>query len=173
MRLAQLGDLHALETLLFSIDSRIRAYVRSLVSRDSADDVLQDVAFTVYKEIRYLREPAAFRSWIYRIATKIAFRYLKQQREWDAFERDAVVLESIPAPDKPTAWEQDASFLERIRFVSPSSRAVLLLHYQQDLDLPHVAAILNIPLGTAKSRLAYGVATLRKQTQESQYASRK
>ena len=39
---------------------------------------------------------------------------------------------------------------------------MLLLHYQQDLSLDETAAILEIPIGTAKSRLHYGVATLRK-----------
>jgi DNA-directed RNA polymerase specialized sigma24 family protein len=40
---------------------------------------------------------------------------------------------------------------------------VLLLHFQEELSLPEVAAILDIPLGTAKSRLAYGLAAIRKQ----------
>jgi len=46
--------------------------------------------------------------------------------------------------------------------VSPASRAVLLLHYQQHLSLEEAAAILDIPVGTAKSRLSYGLATLRR-----------
>ena len=46
--------------------------------------------------------------------------------------------------------------------VSPASRAVLLLRYQHDLTLEESAAILEIPIGTAKSRLNYGVTTLRK-----------
>jgi RNA polymerase sigma-70 factor (ECF subfamily) len=47
--------------------------------------------------------------------------------------------------------------------VSPASRAVLVLHFQEDLPLTDVAAILEIPLGTVKSRLAYGSAALRRQ----------
>jgi RNA polymerase sigma-70 factor (ECF subfamily) len=46
--------------------------------------------------------------------------------------------------------------------VSPASRAVLLLRYQDDLTIEESAAILEIPIGTAKSRLHYGVTTLRK-----------
>ena len=42
------------------------------------------------------------------------------------------------------------------------SRAVLLLRYQHDLTIEESAAILEIPIGTAKSRLHYGVTTLRK-----------
>lgn len=47
--------------------------------------------------------------------------------------------------------------------VSPASRAVLILHFQEELPLADVAAILEIPLGTVKSRLAYGLAVLRRQ----------
>ena len=46
--------------------------------------------------------------------------------------------------------------------ISPASRAVLMLHFQEDLPIAEVAAILDIPLGTAKSRLAYGLASIRK-----------
>jgi RNA polymerase sigma-70 factor (ECF subfamily) len=39
---------------------------------------------------------------------------------------------------------------------------VLALHFQEELSLPDVAAILEIPLGTVKSRLSYGLSSLRK-----------
>ena len=56
----------------------------------------------------------------------------------------------------------DSDFLKLVDRVSSASRAVLLLHYQQQLSLEETAAILDIPVGTAKSRLSYGVATIRK-----------
>jgi DNA-directed RNA polymerase specialized sigma24 family protein len=46
--------------------------------------------------------------------------------------------------------------------LSPASRAVMVLHFQEGLTLPEVAAVLEIPLGTAKSRLAYGLASVRR-----------
>ncbi len=45
--------------------------------------------------------------------------------------------------------------------VSPASQAVLVLHYYNQLSLDEVAAVLGIPLGTAKSRLSYGLSVLR------------
>jgi len=45
--------------------------------------------------------------------------------------------------------------------VSPASRAVLVLHYLEGLPLQAVGDILEIPLGTVKSRLAYGLQVLR------------
>ena len=136
---------------------------------DSVEDVLQDVFLKLFQELELLREPQAFRAWVYRITTRTAFRYLKRQKRWDAYERDPAILDSLAAPEAPRQWEVDASFLNMLRAVSPASRAVLL-HYQQDLSVPHVAAVLDIPLGTAKSRLSYGVATLRKLTKEKKHA---
>ena len=51
------------------------------------------------------------------------------------------------------------ALLER---VSPASRAVLALHYADDLSLDETAAVLDLHLGTVKSRLAYGLTTLRR-----------
>ena len=50
--------------------------------------------------------------------------------------------------------------------VSPPCRAVLMLHFQEEMPLADVAAILEIPLGTVKSRLAYGLAALRRHLAE-------
>jgi DNA-directed RNA polymerase specialized sigma24 family protein len=47
--------------------------------------------------------------------------------------------------------------------ISPASRAVLVLHFQEEMSLPAIAAIWEVPLGTVKSRLAYGLTALRKQ----------
>ncbi len=46
--------------------------------------------------------------------------------------------------------------------LTPPSRAVLALHFKEGFTLPEVAAILDVPLGTVKSRLAYGLTTLRR-----------
>ena len=51
--------------------------------------------------------------------------------------------------------------------ISPASRAVLILHFQEDMSLPEVAAVLDIPLGTAKSRLGYGLKSIRQYLKQS------
>jgi RNA polymerase sigma-70 factor (ECF subfamily) len=71
-------------------------------------------------------------------------------------------MRSLAAGSVNGQEEFDGNLLSLVDRVSPASRAVMLLHYQQHLSLDETAAILDIPLGTAKSRLAYGVATIRK-----------
>src|SRR5262245_33890641 len=74
--LTQEGDVAAFEELLRRLYGPLRQYVTRLVGESDADDVLQDAAIRIYKNIRFLREPAVFKAWAFRIATRIAYRPL-------------------------------------------------------------------------------------------------
>ena len=69
-------------------------------------------------------------------------------------------LRQLPAADPPP--DDRLKDLLTTDAISPASRAVLMLHFAEELPLAEVAAILELPIGTAKSRLAYGLATIRK-----------
>jgi len=153
--------LAAFEQLLRKVHGPVRKYVVNLVGESEADDILQDVALKIHQQIRYLREPRVFRAWTYRIATRISFVYLKKAKRWRELESDPELIRSMVGGSN-VKEEFDSDFLSLVDRVSPASRAVLLLHYQQHLSLEETAAILDIPVGTAKSRLSYGVATIRK-----------
>jgi DNA-directed RNA polymerase specialized sigma24 family protein len=75
--LVQSGDTAAFEKLLRRLHAPLRNYVRSLAGESSVDDILQDVSLQVFRQIRQLREPLVFRAWVFRIATRISFHYLK------------------------------------------------------------------------------------------------
>ena len=161
---AQAGDREALEELLKSVEAPLARYVSRLVGeRTLAEDVLQEVFFRIYRKLGWLREPALFRPWAYRIATREAFKALKRERRWTEQVRDEAVLLLLPAAP---AAARDAELVGRlpqlVARLSPSSRAVLLLHYLHELPLEEVAAVLGVSAGTAKSRLSYGLAGLRR-----------
>jgi RNA polymerase sigma-70 factor (ECF subfamily) len=158
--LAQAGDRGALEQLLHEIYAPLRRYITRLAGPAHADDILQETAIQIFRKLPFLREPAVFRPWTFRIASRISFAQLKNARRWEPFE--AAPPESLAALDPWIDELPDEAFLALLDLVSPASRAVLLLHYQHDLSLEETAAILEIPIGTAKSRLNYGVSTLRK-----------
>ena len=158
--LAQTGDRASLEQLLRDIHAPLRRYISGLVGPDFADDVLQETALQIFRKLPFLREPAVFRPWAYRIASRIAFSPLKRARRWEPL--DAAPPEELAALNSNLDELPDEAFLTLLDLVSPSSRAVLLLRYQHDLSLEETAAVLEIPIGTAKSRLHYGVSTLRK-----------
>jgi RNA polymerase sigma-70 factor (ECF subfamily) len=157
--LAQNGDRAALEQLLRDAYSPLRRYITHLVGGALADDILQETSLQIFRKLPFLREPAVFRPWTFRIASRIAFSHLKRARRLlpldDAPPEHLIIDSSLGEPP-------DEGFVTLLDHVSPASRAVLLLRYQHDLTLEETAVILEIPIGTAKSRLHYGVTTLRK-----------
>lgn len=156
---AQCGDREALELVLRAIQPSLHRYLRGLVGTFHADDVLQDVLIMVARKLAGLEQPDFLRPWAFRIASRAGFRHLKRERRWPG---DDTPVEDIAAstPPPPDDLLQQLPTMEGI---SPASRAVLILHFQEEMSLRAISAILEVPLGTVKSRLAYGLTALRKQ----------
>jgi RNA polymerase sigma-70 factor (ECF subfamily) len=162
---AQCGDHAALEHLLRSVQPAMRRYVTRVVGTTDADDVVQDVLVAIARNVVWLLEPGLFRSWAFRIASRAAFSHLRRVRRRGVEDGAELLLASLPAPEPPPDNELLAELLNP-DVLSPASRAVLVLHFQEEMELAEVAAVLEIPLGTVKSRLAYGLKTLRKHLEE-------
>ena len=165
---AQAGDRVALDELLRAVQSPLYRYIYSITGNTTlAEDILQEVFVLLYRKLGWLREPELFRPWAYRIATRETFKFLKREKRWQEQERDEEILRAIPAqpPEMMTA-ELTAQLPHLIASVSPASRAVIVLHYLHELTLDEVAEVLGIAVGTAKSRLAYGLERLRQQVQK-------
>jgi RNA polymerase sigma-70 factor (ECF subfamily) len=163
---AQSGDRQALDALLASVQEPLYRYLLSLVrERHPAEDALQETFVRVYRKLGWLREPELFRPWAYRIATREALRHLKRERRWTEQVRDEEALKSLPAPPprEEFAPELLAALSERVGRLSPASRAVVALYYLHEMSLEETAAVLGLPVGTVKSRLAYGLEALRRQ----------
>ena len=166
---AQSGDREALDALLASVQEPLYRYVLSLVREQHlAEDALQETFVRVYRKLGWLREPKLFRPWAYRIATREAFRQLKRERRWAEQVRDAEALQALPAPPprEEFAHELSARLRETVAGLSPASRAVVVLYYLHEMSLEETAAVLGVPLGTVKSRLAYGLGALRRQLKQ-------
>jgi RNA polymerase sigma-70 factor, ECF subfamily len=155
---AQCGDRAALEQLLRSVQGSLQRYVRGVVGIEDAEDITQDVLVQIYRKLRWLRAPHVFRPWAFRIASRAAFRHLRRRRRFVVDDVDPESIGGTVEPPPDFALDE----LLGADTVSPASRAVLLLHFREDLTLPEVAAVLEIPLGTVKSRLAYGLRGLRR-----------
>jgi RNA polymerase sigma-70 factor (ECF subfamily) len=167
---AQSGDGEALNALLKAVQAPLYRYILSLVREESlAEDTLQEVFLRIYRKLRWLREPQVFRAWAYQIATRESFRHLKQERRLaDRFRDENAGTEAnlgLPPRD-----ELAPELIERLQHLvaklSPASRAVIVLYYLHEMSLDETAAVLDIPLGTVKSRLAYGLESLRQRFRE-------
>ena len=156
---AQSGDREAFDSLLAEIGPPLFRYV-TRVTGDAAlaEDVVQETFIAIVRKISWLNDPSLFRAWTYRIASREAFRLLRKRR--------AVILEPIgelAGFEEPIDPWQRERLLASLEQLSPASRAVVTLHYLEEMPLGDVAAVLDLPLGTVKSRLSYGLAQLRKE----------
>jgi len=164
---AQSGSHEALNELFKTIQEPLFRYILNLVRDQSlAEDILQEVFIRIYRKLRWLREPDVFRAWAYQIASREAFRYLNRERRWSDQVRDEAVLTAIPAAENTLPHELTDRLPELVGSLSPASRAVVVLFYLHEMSLVETAAVLDIPVGTAKSRLAYGLECLRRTLKE-------
>jgi len=158
---AQCDDREAVESLLRRIQPALLRYLRGLLGAEDAEDLLQDVLVLIYRRIRQLDNPELFRPWAFRIASRAAFRHLRKKKRLP-LRASEEALDDLPAAEPVTAFEFE-HVSDALAGLSPASRAVLALHFQEEMTLSEVAAVLEIPPGTVRSRLAYGLAILRKQ----------
>jgi RNA polymerase sigma-70 factor, ECF subfamily len=161
---AQLGDRSALEHLLRSLEPPLLSHLRAMLNDpDLADDVLQETLLRVSRGLGALREPAWVRAWAYRIATREAIRTARADRarwaepadDWDA----------IPAPDDEdvvAAEDLVAELSAHLDALPGRAQLVLRMRYLQGLSQQEIAEALEIPIGTVKSRIAYGLSGLRR-----------
>lgn len=160
---AQSGHAESLDKLLRSLQIPLFRHIESLTrDREMAEDVLQATFWTIARKIGQVRDPRLFKAWAYRIATRLAIRAAKKERAW---QRDRLeLLHSIPSEVviEPAAESVDASEIESLlQGLSEASVLVLRMRYVDELSYAEIAEVLDIPLGTVKSRIAYGIRVLR------------
>jgi RNA polymerase sigma-70 factor (ECF subfamily) len=161
---AQSGDKAALNELFISIQEPLYRYLLFITGEPAnAEDILQEVFVIIYRKIYWLREPELFRPWAYRIASREAFKWLKREKRRNENFLDDVATEEIIAPvNESFEPELRACLPQLLTDISPASRAVIVLHYLHEMSLEEVAEVLGLAVGTVKSRLAYGLESLRK-----------
>lgn len=161
---AQSGDRSALDLLLRSLQDSLYAHVRAIVrDDDDAKDVLQNSLYQIARKLPSLRDPRWLCAWAYRIATREALRRAHADRRWaEALRGDDLSL--IPAAERDENFDPEmlAALPGLIDELSPASQAVLRMHYLDGMSLVEIAEALEVAVGTVKSRLAYGLNTLRK-----------
>jgi len=161
---AQSGDLHALDQLLRALQEPLYRHVLAIVADPhTAQDALQETLLAVCRKLGSLRDPRWFRAWAYRIATRTAVRRAQREHRWtDALRDDA--LATLPAAEPEPRFDPEliAALPAALDAVSPASRLALRMHYQDELTFAEIAEALELSIGTVKSRLAYGLAALRR-----------
>jgi len=157
---ARRGDREAFSVLAGGAVDRVYAIAR-LILRDTdlAEDATQDALVRAWRDLPTLRDVERFDAWLYRITVRTCADIGRHRRRWRA-ELSVVPIE--PAESDRAAEVADRDQLERgLRRLSDAQRTILILHFYVGLSPTEAADVLEIPVGTAKSRLHYALDALR------------
>lgn len=168
---AQKGDLRAFNQLVLLYQSMAyNVAYRILTDPDAAADATQDAFFSAYKAMKKFRG-GSFKAWLLRIVTNACYDQLRVKKRRPTSSLDDLPVESEHSQVLRDESESPDEFLERqelghflqhgISALPIEQRAVLVLSDVQGLSYQEVAEIMDLSLGTVKSRLSRGRARLR------------
>ncbi len=171
LKLFRAGNASAFDALVHRYEGELFGYLnRYLRNRELAEDTFQTTFMTVYQKAETFEEGKRFKPWLYAIATNQAIdasrkrkrrQTISLENEWDSGESSAKagslrdVLESNnEKPDSSAMMdEKKVQVRQAIDTLPENLRQVLLLAYFHEFKYQEISEVLEIPLGTVKSRL--------------------
>ncbi|MEW6718757.1 MAG: RNA polymerase sigma factor [Chloroflexota bacterium] len=163
----QAGDLDALGQLYDCYSQMVyRAALGITGDPESASDLLQEVFLRLYRYARGVDPRRPLEPWLYRVATNLAYTWVKREKRWfRPLEEIAewFVGEQSSRPVQVIENNEERRRVQRaITGLPISQRVVVVLYYINDLSIQETAEVLQVPVGTVKSRLHYGRKALKK-----------
>lgn len=159
------GDRRACAILVDTYGPKVHGLVRRHVSTEAdAEDITQEIFVELYRSIGTFRGASSLATWVYRVALNRCLKH--QQRKPPAtlpFE-DALLThaDDRPGPAQSAARRELGDEVHAaLGRLSPEHRQVVILHELQELTYQECAQILQIPVGTVKSRLSNAFRRLR------------
>ncbi|AYC30564.1 RNA polymerase sigma factor SigW [Paenisporosarcina cavernae] len=155
-------------------DKLYRVCYRMLGNKQEAEDMAQEAFVRAYTNIHTFDTNRKFSTWLYRIGTNLCIDRIRKKKP------DYYLDATVPGTDGLDMYSQLAAsderpedevvkmeMQERVQYeisrLPEKYRAVIVLKYMEDLPLQEISDILDMPLGTVKTRIHRGREALRKQ----------
>lgn len=156
------GDTQSFRLLYRKHQQRVRTMLYQLCDPTGLDDLVQEVFLRAWKGLPKFRQSAKFSTWLYRIAWNVA----ADQRQAIAKGRTQLQVLSNHAPihqNSPDVLHLHYQDLVQrgLSQLSVDHRTVLMLHDLEEIPQKEIAEILDIPVGTVKSRLFHARSAMR------------
>lgn len=169
-RLFRMGNASAFDLLVHRYEGELFGYLnRYLRSRELAEDTFQNTFMAVYQKADNFEEGKKFRPWLYAIATNQAIDASRKRKRRVAISLEGEtsngadnkvgsIKDSLEGRDqKPDSFamldEKKLRVRQAIDMLPENLRQVLLLAYFHEFKYQEISEVLDIPLGTVKSRL--------------------
>lgn len=145
-----------LEALYREHGTSLLAYLRRSAGRgDSAEDLLHETFVQALRRPDRLGEVVSPRAWLFAVARRVAATALRRRRPTTTLSTELPAR--LPSPVDPRV----ETMREAIAALPGPQREVLELRLRHELSYEEIAAVLEIPVGTVRSRIHYAVGKLR------------
>ncbi len=169
------GDQSAFEEIVTLFQHRLyHVCFRMLSNRQEAEDIAQEAFVRAYMNIHTFDQKRKFSTWLFRIATNLCIDRIRKKKP------DYYLDANVPGTEGLTMYSQIAAdgelpedvvermeTQERVQYeigrLPDKYRSVIILRYLEELPLKEISDILELPLGTVKTRIHRGRGALRKQ----------
>ena len=163
------GDEAALETLYLRYNTIILNHLYRMVQdRTAAEDLTEETFFRVWRKAAlYDEKKGSFKTWLFRMATRLAINRLKKKARRDERAQQLPlsgqeIADGSSSPVRAARESEAKEIVNRaLQNLNEKDKAVLLLRHFEGLGEQDVARILGIPRGTVKSRTYYAVKRLK------------
>ncbi|MBN2321721.1 MAG: sigma-70 family RNA polymerase sigma factor [Acidobacteria bacterium] len=164
------GDTQAFNRLVLKWEKTVyNIALRMLQDREEAAEATQDIFLRAYRNIQRFRRDARFSTWICRIAMNHCITCLRrrppgihQSLDGGGFEESAVQLQvSHTQIDTIIHSERQRRIYSALLHLAPEQRAAIELKFFQGMTFEDIAAVLETPLSTVKSRIYAGLEILK------------
>ncbi|MDQ2952156.1 MAG: RNA polymerase sigma factor [Chloroflexota bacterium] len=157
VRAARSGDRAALDDVVRALAHELMPLASALTAGSGeADALVGDTVSRVYERLDQLREDGKLVPW----ARRMLVRRFLDQRRW-SLRRPHCTIEGIDVPTQLGTTAELVDLRHAVTKLARQDRALLVLHYWQGLSLAECALELDVPEGTAKSRMSRALGRLR------------
>ncbi|WP_432353369.1 RNA polymerase sigma factor SigW [Sporosarcina sp. A2] len=169
------GNQSAYEEIVLLFQHRLyHVCYRMLNSREEAQDIAQEAFLRAYSNLHTFDQKRKFSTWIFRIATNLCIDRIRKKKPDYSLDAQVPGTEGLDmysqiaaAEDLPEEVVERMETQERVQYeigrLPEKYRSVITLRYMEELPLQEIADILELPLGTVKTRVHRGRDALRKQ----------
>ena len=118
-----------------------------------ARDAMQESLVAAWRQLSRLRETERFDAWLQRVVVNVARQVIRSNSRRRIREVPASTVETWATQVSPGGRDDSATLDSAMRTLPVEQRSILVLHHLEGHGLAELAQILDIPIGTAKSRL--------------------
>lgn len=154
------GDTRAFEELVLRYQDRLyNAVVHTVGCADEARDIVQEAFLSAYSKLASFQGNASFYTWLYRIGFNASISFRRKRRPILSVDpqRDEQGIEPVDRHESPEApmqrAERVAQVQQALQQLSEEHRRILVLREMDGHDYEAISDMLDLPIGTVRSRL--------------------